>query len=151
MNNMNKKRKTNPPAKQTLAKPKSTSPASLTQVTHQLLSTGPIPPPEILQGYEQILPGSAERILVMAEEDAKHEHALEKSALHLASEEIKRGQLYGLIIGILAFVTSIIALALGSEKAAITLGGTTVVGLVAVFVIGHLKKFGSPSMKNGDD
>jgi len=148
---MNKKIKTNPSAKPTSADPKSTKPISLTQVTHQLLSAGPIPPPEILQHYEQILPGAAERILVMAEEDAKHEHALEKSVLHLASEEVKRGQLYGLIIGILAFVTSIIALALGSEKAAITLGGTTVIGLVAVFVIGHLKKFGSTSMGNGED
>jgi len=84
---MNKKIKTKPTP--TSADPKSTQPISLTQVTHQLLSAGPIPPPEILQHYEQIIPGAAERILVMAEEDAKHEHALEKSALHLASEEIK--------------------------------------------------------------
>lgn len=146
---MNKKIKNNPPAKTTSANLKQTEHSSIAQVTHKILSAGPIPAPEILQRYDQILPGAAERILIMAEEDAKHEHALEKSVLHLASEEVKRGQLYGLIIGVLAFVTSIIALALGSENTAIALGSTTVVGLVAVFVIG--KKFGNTSMRNGDD
>ena len=29
--------------------------------------SGPIPPPSIIKGYEEILPGSADRILAMAE------------------------------------------------------------------------------------
>lgn len=108
------------------------------QVTQQY--SGPIPPPEILYRFDQIVPGAAERILIMAEEDAKHQREIEKSALSLAAEEVKRGQRYGLTIGSLAFITSIIALVLGSEKTAIALGGTTVVGLVAVFVTGRIKQ-----------
>lgn len=108
------------------------------QVTQQY--SGPIPPPEILYRFDQIVPGAAERILIMAEEDAKHQREIEKTALTLAAEEVKRGQRYGLTIGSLAFITSIIALVLGSEKTAIALGGTTVVGLVAVFVTGRIKQ-----------
>lgn len=108
------------------------------QVTQQY--SGPIPPPEILYRFDQIVPGAAERILIMAEEDAKHQREIEKTALTVAAEEVKRGQRYGLTIGSLAFITSIIALILGSEKAAIALGGTTVVGLVAVFVTGRIKQ-----------
>ncbi|EDN70439.1 conserved hypothetical protein, membrane [Beggiatoa sp. PS] len=136
---MNKKRKTHPPIKQTSIPTKQTRQSQITQITQQFL--GPIPPPEILQRYDQIIQGAAERIFVMAEEDAKHQHEIEKTALNLAAAEVKRGQAYGLIIGILAFVTSMVALVLGSEKTAMALGGTTVVGLVAVFVTGRLIKF----------
>jgi len=76
------------------------------QVTAQQFS-GPVPHPEILQGYDQVLPGAAERILTMAELDQKHQIQLESSAQHLAAKEIKRGQIFGLIVSISAFITSI--------------------------------------------
>ena len=76
----------------------------------------------------------------MAEQEAAHLRNIEREALIKASEQVKRGQLFGLIIGILAFLTSIIALVLGSEKTAIALGGTTLVGLVAVFVTGSFSQ-----------
>lgn len=76
----------------------------------------------------------------MAENDANHQRDIEKSALILASEESKRGQRYGLTIAIFVFLTCIVALLLGSEKTAMTLGGTTVISLVAAFVAGRAKQ-----------
>lgn len=101
---------------------------------------GPIPPPEILNGFEQIVPGAAERILAMAEENGKHQREMEKKALAVAFRTVLIGQIFGLVIGVLAFVTCIIALYLGSENTAMTIGGVTVTGLVAVFVTGRLRK-----------
>lgn len=49
-------------------------------VSHQSFS-GPIPPPALLEGYESILPGAAERILVLAESEAAHRRELEKQEL----------------------------------------------------------------------
>ena len=43
--------------------------------------SGPLPPPNILDGYERVLPGSADRIITMAEEQLKHRHNLEKSVI----------------------------------------------------------------------
>lgn len=40
--------------------------------------SGPIPPPSIIKGYEDILPGTAERIVSMAENQAKHRQDMEK-------------------------------------------------------------------------
>nr|DAR22085.1 MAG TPA: putative membrane protein [Caudoviricetes sp.] len=40
--------------------------------------SGPIPPPEILSGYEQIHPGFADRIISMAEKQSAHRQGLEK-------------------------------------------------------------------------
>ena len=109
------------------------------QVTTQQFS-GPVPHPEILRGYNQVLPGAAERILTMAELDQKHQIEIESSAQHLAAKEIKRGQIFGLVVSISAFITSIASLILGFEKAAMVIGGTTVVGLVTVFVTSRSSK-----------
>ena len=76
----------------------------------------------------------------MAEEDAQHQREMEHAALTTAVEEVKRGQLYGLIIGSLALVASIIAVALHAERTAMVIGGATVLGLVSVFFVGRLKK-----------
>lgn len=43
---------------------------------------GPIPPPQHFKEYEVILPGSADRILAMAEKEQSHRHSWEKSHLN---------------------------------------------------------------------
>jgi uncharacterized membrane protein len=40
---------------------------------------GPLPPPAMLQAYENIVPGAAARILAMAETQASHRRELEKT------------------------------------------------------------------------
>lgn len=113
------------------------------QVTRQFQQqtfAGPMPPPAILQGYEAIVPGAAERILAMAEADTKHQHAIEFAALAAAEGEVKRGQWFGFGIGALALICSIVALLLGSSTVAAIIGGSTVVGLVSVFIIGRVVK-----------
>ena len=40
--------------------------------------SGPIPPPNIIKGYEEVLPGSADRILAMAEKQSNHRQEMEK-------------------------------------------------------------------------
>jgi uncharacterized membrane protein len=100
-----------------------------------------MPPPAILQGYEEIVPGAAERILAMAESDTKkHQHAIEFAALAAAEGEVKRGQWFGFLIGGLALLCSILALFIGSPTVAAIIGGTTVIGLVSVFIIGRVVK-----------
>lgn len=48
----------------------------------QTLFQGPIPPVEDFAGYERILPGAADRILKMAENQAGHRQTLERRALN---------------------------------------------------------------------
>jgi uncharacterized membrane protein len=43
---------------------------------------GPIPPPDQFREYNAILPGSADRILAMAEKEQNHRHAWERSHLN---------------------------------------------------------------------
>lgn len=109
------------------------------QIVTQTFS-GPLPPPKLLEEYNMILPGAAERILSMAEAEAKHRHEMEKTVLIETASEAKRGQKYGLFMGIFAITASVVAAFLGAEKTAMVIGGSTVVGLVTVFIIGRFKK-----------
>jgi uncharacterized membrane protein len=76
----------------------------------------------------------------MAEEDARHLQAMERVSLSGAYAERRIGQIFGLCIGLSALAVSVIAMVLGHEHAAMVIGGTTVVGLVTVFVVGRVSK-----------
>jgi len=118
---------------------KSNSKHSVAQIQHTSFS-GPMPHPSVLEGYENLVPGAAERILVMAEADANHQREIELLALRAAEGEVKRGQLFGLTIGVTALGAAMMALYMGSPAVAGIIGGTTVVGLVSVFIVGRLSK-----------
>ncbi len=74
----------------------------------------------------------------MAEQDAAHVHKIEAAAITYAAADHKRGQLCGLTIGIFTMLTAMVALKFGYPNAAAIIGGTTVVGLVTVFVTGRV-------------
>lgn len=109
-------------------------------IAKQQFFEGPIPPPAILEGYEKICPGAADRILKMAESVTEHVNSVERDVIDAKKKEVERGQLFGFSIGALALVSSVICAYLGEGTTASIIGGTTVVGLVSVFVIGKIKK-----------
>ncbi|MBF0488554.1 MAG: DUF2335 domain-containing protein [Nitrospirae bacterium] len=131
-----------------------------TQITAH---SGPIPDPATLQAYEKTLPGLAERIVVIAENEQKYRHKigeneqkhkhkaeddaliLKKDALNIDAKERFRGQTYGLIIAMAGLIASVISVSLHAQTTASIIGGTTVVGLVTVFVTGKLKEPKQPS------
>lgn len=83
----------------------------------------------------------------MAEANSTHLREIEMAALKSAADENKRGQIFGLIIGLAVLVACITALAMGYKDVAAILGGTTIVGLVTVFVTG---RFVTPNKKGPD-
>jgi uncharacterized membrane protein len=48
--------------------------------------SGPLPHPEDLAKYEQVLPGAADRIIRMAEQQAAHRQNLERAVIVLTSQ-----------------------------------------------------------------
>ena len=120
--------------------PKQNTVVAESQVTvqhQQQIHSGPIPSPDVMRQYDLLLPGAAERILQMAEREAQHQHDIVKNSLDAQRREIRRGQILGFLIGISSLSSSVVALYLNHPTTAGILGGTTVVGLVTVFVIGR--------------
>lgn len=97
---------------------------------------GPLPHPSILEGYDKVIPGAAERILAMAEREQAHRHKMDSDHLSLLARERSRGQTYGFAIGCVAIVAGALTATLGHPIAGSLIGGGGVAGLVAVFVIG---------------
>lgn len=95
------------------------------QVSHQKLHQGPLPAPEDLKHYDDLLPGAAERIFRMAEIEQQHRHeqeskaisselttrdllqATEKARIEGVMRSDKRGQYLGAAVSILAIAGAI--------------------------------------------
>lgn len=99
---------------------------------------GPIPPPEMLAAYNEVLPDGAERILKMAEKQSNHRMELEKTAITRQLNQSGRGQIFGFIIAVIAICISAWLAVQGFTVVASVIGGTTVVSLVGAFVYGKL-------------
>ena len=67
------------------------APSPATLMTEFTALSGPLPPPEMLAQYEEILPGAAERILSMAERQAEHRQKMERDESE-AERALKRDE-----------------------------------------------------------
>jgi uncharacterized membrane protein len=99
---------------------------------------GPVPPPEFMARYNEIIPNGAERLLAMAEQRQNAEIELAKKAWRF--EKLKLAA---------AFVLSLAALGMGGYLAATqgNIGGYAsfigaVAGLIAVFIKASSQKDG---------
>lgn len=101
---------------------------------------GPLPQWEDLEKYDQIIPNGADRIMLMAEKQQDHRMKLETTAITEQLSQSKRGQLFGLLIGITAITGGVACILLGHEWSGAFLGGGGLTGLVSVFVIGKRKQ-----------
>lgn len=68
--------------------------------------SSPLPPPEILEHYERILPGSADRLLTMAEEQSRHRMARETRDQEADIRQTGIGMFLGFGIGLVCLVTA---------------------------------------------
>lgn len=65
--------------------------------------SGPLPPPNILMGYEKTCPGAADRIIKMAETQTKHRQKLEKSVVgsNIDNEKVGMWMAFILTVGLM--------------------------------------------------
>jgi len=101
---------------------------------------GPLPPPSVLSEYSTIVDNGAERIMKMAETQSTHRIELEKYTIKEELRQSSNGQTYGFILAVLGIISALLLAILGHDAVAGIFGTTTIVGLVAVFVIGKKKQ-----------
>jgi uncharacterized membrane protein len=100
---------------------------------------GPLPTPEDFKNYEAALPGAAERILAMAEREQHRRLEMNTEGLARSYSLSVRGQMYGFAIALVGLGAAVWMVIAGHDWAGGTVGGGTLVGLVAVFVVGKGK------------
>lgn len=100
--------------------------------------SGPLPPPECFEQYEQVLPGSAERILAMAEKQQNHRIEQEKFVLSKKIKISGRGQIFGFIALILLIGVSVLFMCNDMKEWAGVLSTVTLATIVGLFINGKI-------------
>ncbi len=98
--------------------------------------SGPLPPPEILKKFDEVVPGSAERLIKMAEGQFVHRTELERKVIDSDITRSKWGQILGFVIAIAGLVASGVVSIYGKEWAGGMIGLGTLASLVGVFMYG---------------
>lgn len=112
----------------------------LKRISSSVSMTGPLPPPSILAGYEQVLSGAAERIVSMAEKEQDHRHSFDNKCQKTDSRDSLLGILCGFVLGVAALVAGVIVIMRVPNKVgAVTgsvLGISGIASIVATFISG---------------
>lgn len=98
--------------------------------------SGPLPPPEILDHYNQIHPGAAERIICMAEQQGDHRRHLEKVTIEANAFSEKLGPILGFILAMTVVVGGIWLISKGLKAEGLAAVLAAVAAPVGVFVYG---------------
>lgn len=98
--------------------------------------SGPLPDAESLIKYNSVIPDGADRIMRMAEKQQNHRFEMERTFVNSQTRQGKRGQIFGLIIGLVGIGSGTFLAANGATTVGGIIAGATVVSLVSVFVIG---------------
>ena len=109
---------------------------SIERVERRLEYSGPLPHPEILGGYEKVLPGSADRILKMAEKQQDHRISNENKLVDAENQSRLLGLVAGFLIATLGLGGAVYLGYNGKTWESGIMSGGTLVGLVTVFVKG---------------
>lgn len=95
--------------------------------------SGPLPSSEEFSRYEIAHPGTAERILIMAEKEAEHRKEVEKIAVKTIAKLNTAGQIFGFIIALLSIGAVFASILLNQPLGAIVPAIIALSGLASVF------------------
>lgn len=94
---------------------------------------GPIPPPRIVREYEEILPGSADRILSMSEREQAYRHKQEGALVQNTVFMQRRALAAGFVLALIITTGSIILISLGRDLAGLGLIIGEIVAVIYAF------------------
>ncbi len=137
---MAKKPKKNLPSR--LNNPPQASQPNIPQLVAARLESfsGPLPDPSTLKRFDEVLPGTAERIIIMAEQQQSHRQMLEKTVVIGDGRRAMFGLGAGLFVAIAVLGVAAFLIYNGHDAAGTIIGGLDIVSLVAVFVYGSVSR-----------
>lgn len=103
--------------------------------------SGPVPPPEILRQYDELVPGAAARILAQAEQQTSHRIYLEKKVIESDISRSWAGLICGFILAMTIIIGGCVLVAQDHDGAGATIATVGVASLVSVFVYGTSQRW----------
>lgn len=117
---------------------KAVATSALVEVREEFFSSfsGPLPPPTVLKQYEEIIHGAANRIFVMAEENAKDRRRINQQIIDADIGRSSKGQTLGFILSVLFIIAAVACSYLDQPIPASFLGVGGFSSIVSIFVLG---------------
>lgn len=119
--------------------PQSKPQSELVRVTAAQFS-GPLPPPEILEKYDQVYPGAAKIILDAFQSQGEHRQSLERTVVRQGSRDSLVGLICAFIIGMATILSGAYCIIIGQAFAGAFIGGSGLTGLVGTFIYGSRER-----------
>ncbi len=98
---------------------------------------GPLPHPAILKGYEEVLPGSAERIIKLSERQQQHRMDMERVRLYADIWIERLGLGAGFVLAIILAVGGIWLASEGKETTGLAVLAANIAVVVGAFFYAH--------------
>lgn len=102
----------------------------------QQVHSGPLPHPEILRGYDSIIPGAAERILRMAETQSEHRQSIEKQVIDTQTKNSKHGVWIAAVLCLSTLIAGVVLVLMDKEIPGTIFGVSGLLSVVGVFIYG---------------
>lgn len=88
-------------------------------VVHSQQWSGPLPPPAVLEQYNAVHPGLAERIVSSMEIEQQHRHSMERQLLETHRRVYTRGQYFAATVALVSLGAALVLGLYGQGTAAI--------------------------------
>jgi len=101
---------------------------------------GPLPPPQILIQYDQIVPGCAERIISQWEGQSRHRQELEKKVIDADIQQSKLGAFLGFVVSLVTIGAGIFLAYIGQPMEGFAAIITALAGLIGAYGWGSYQR-----------
>lgn len=108
---------------------------------------GPLPPPQLIEDYEHILPGAAERIFLRVEQQSDHRMSMEKTALGSDVFNSRAGVVCATVVSLAFLGVGFQLVRTGHDWAGTAIATIDIVGLVTAFIVGTNSRRGERVQK----
>lgn len=100
-------------------------------------TTSPVPPAELLDGYNRAIPDGANRLFTLVENQSAHRQKLESETITIQNRVTVRGQYFAFVLALLLTAVAGYFGYCGQEWLAGTIFTTTIAGVAALFLAGR--------------
>ena len=108
---------------------------------------GPLPPPQLMREYNDLVPGGAERIFAVFEKQVEHRHLLERTVVQGNNRRADRGFWAALMLALIVVLGGFALAFLGKSLAGLAAIIIALASLVAVFITGRRHQAGELAEK----
>ena len=98
------------------------------------ITSGPLPHPELLKGYDEVIPNGADRIMKMAEKEQSERLARQELSLKASVKSKNRGQIMAFALAILILAIFVAMVYAGHSSSAYVIVGAGCLSIVGLFL-----------------